>query len=103
MRLFVDGEQIDPAVAKFQSFGEEIDAAFEKSIVLTPGKAKVVVATFKFCTKSKDVKQYPLPTSRQLRKELGFSVKSKNAHDRVWLRQIEKLGGADYFDTCRYF
>lgn len=104
MRLFVDGEAVKIAKEEKNNWGSEVEAVFKHKITLTPGKVTLVIATFKFYNKHvEEVSNDPLPTSTQLREDLGVNDTSDFATDRVWIRQIDDIGGWDYHDCCKSF
>jgi hypothetical protein len=102
IRFFVDGEKIAMPVPEVQTrgFKDEVDAVFETDINITPGKPKLIVATFALRNDSETVSDLILPTNDELIQDLGVSMTSEHATDRLWMKEIGADLDNDYFDLC---
>jgi hypothetical protein len=102
IRLFVDGEKTAMPVPEVRTrgFKDEVDAVFETDINITPGKPKLIVATFALRNDSETVSDLILPTNDELIQDLGVSKTSENDTDRLWMEEIGAELDNDYYDLC---
>jgi hypothetical protein len=102
IRLFVDGEKTAMPVPEVRTrgFKDEVDAVFETDINITPGKPKLIVATFALRNDSETVSDLVLPTNEELIQDLGVSKTSENATDRLWVEEVGAELDNDYYDLC---
>ena len=98
IRLFVDGEKTAMPVpeVRMKGFQDEVDV-FETDIIITPGKPKLIVATFALSNDSETVPDLILPTNDELIQDLGVSKTSENATDRLWMEEIGAELDNDYY------
>jgi hypothetical protein len=97
----VDGEKTAMPVPELRTIGfkDEVDV-FETDINITPGKPKLIVATFALRNDSETVSDLILPTNDELIQDLGVSKTSENATDRLWMEEIGAELDNDYYDLC---
>jgi len=81
----VNGEKTARLVPEVptRGFKDEVDVVFETDIIITPGKPKLIVATFALRNNSETVSDLILPTNNELIQGLGVSKTSENATDRL--------------------